>query len=171
MTGKELKVREEDREKICKDRIHLDISQVSGGKHKEFGEMICNQLSMSCASHLDFVQIHQNMEGISPKNQIEGMLAAQMIATHHAAMESFKIAATAQTLEIKNNAINCANKLVRSYTLQMDALNRYRSKGQQKITVEHVSINSGGKAIIGNVTKTENSIESICPIEIGIGEE
>ena len=54
-----------------------------------------------------------------------------------------------------NIAFNSANKLARTYAMQMEALNRYRGKGQQKITVEHVSINSGGQAIICNVTKKE----------------
>ena len=50
-----------------------------------------------------------------------------------------------------------ANKLTRTYAAQMEALNRYRGKGQQKMTVEHVHINSGGQAIIGNVTKNDSS--------------
>jgi hypothetical protein len=43
------------------------------------------------------------------------------------------------------------NKLVRTFTVQMEALNRHRSKGQQKMTVEHVHIHEGGQAIVGNV--------------------
>ena len=39
----------------------------------------------------------------------------------------------------------------------MEALNRYRGKGQQKMTVEHVHINSNVQAIIGNVTKNNSS--------------
>jgi hypothetical protein len=33
----------------------------------------------------------------------------------------------------------------------MEALKRYRSNGEQKVTVEHVTVNEGGKAIVGNV--------------------
>ena len=33
----------------------------------------------------------------------------------------------------------------------LDALNRHRGKGQQKVTVEHVHVHSGGQAIVGNV--------------------
>ncbi|MBT4688816.1 MAG: hypothetical protein HOB72_12045, partial [Rhodospirillaceae bacterium] len=45
------------------------------------------------------------------------------------------------------------NKLARTFTAQMEALNRYRGKGQQKMTVEHVHVHEGGQAIVGNVTK------------------
>jgi hypothetical protein len=33
----------------------------------------------------------------------------------------------------------------------LDALNHHRGKGQQKITVEHVHIHSGGQAVVGVV--------------------
>ena len=33
--------------------------------------------------------------------------------------------------------------------MQVEALQRYRGKGQQKLTVEHVHVHSGGQAIVG----------------------
>jgi hypothetical protein len=33
--------------------------------------------------------------------------------------------------------------------MQVEALQRYRGKGQQKVTVEHVHVHSGGQAIVG----------------------
>jgi hypothetical protein len=33
----------------------------------------------------------------------------------------------------------------------LDALNRQRGKGQQKVTVEHVHVHSGGQAVVGMV--------------------
>jgi hypothetical protein len=44
-------------------------------------------------------------------------------------------------------------KLLRTYTMQVEALQRYRGKGQQKVTVEHVHVHSGGQAIVGAVTQ------------------
>ncbi len=138
------------------------------GNSKEFGWLIYNQLLKSCYAnntHTEFLgtlkHISIEIEGIAPKDQIEGMLAAQMIATHHAAMDCYRIAAKSQTIDTKNLVFNSANKLTRTYTMQMETLNRYRGKGQQKMTVEHVHINSGGQAIIGNVTKNNTSIEGV----------
>jgi hypothetical protein len=54
-----------------------------------------------------------------------------------------------QTFEGRSEALNQANKLYRSYTALLDALNRHRGKGQQKVTVEHV--HSGGQAAVGMV--------------------
>jgi hypothetical protein len=41
--------------------------------------------------------------------------------------------------------------LSRTFAMLLDALNRHRSKGTQKITVEHVYVHSGGQAVVGIV--------------------
>jgi hypothetical protein len=43
------------------------------------------------------------------------------------------------------------NKLTRTFAAQMSALKGYRSKGEQKKTVQHVHVAVGGQAIVGNV--------------------
>lgn len=35
----------------------------------------------------------------------------------------------------------------------MEALKRYRTGGEQKVTVQHVTVSEGGQAIVGNVTQ------------------
>jgi hypothetical protein len=91
--------------------------------------------------------------GIAPKDELEGMMAAQMIASHSAAMECYRRAMLGeQTLEGRNENLSQANKLSRTFTLLFDALNRHRGKGQQKVTVEHVDVHQGGQAIVGPVT-------------------
>jgi hypothetical protein len=44
---------------------------------------------------------------------------------------------------------NQANKLSRTYATLIEALNRHRGKGQQKVTVEHVHVHAGGQAVVG----------------------
>ncbi|TQE98087.1 MAG: hypothetical protein FKY71_15680 [Spiribacter salinus] len=55
------------------------------------------------------------------------------------------------TIPQQDSAERALNKLARTFTTQMDALKRYRTGGQQKVTVEHVTVNSGGQAIVGAV--------------------
>ena len=57
-----------------------------------------------------------------------------------------------QTADGVERNINRATKLMRTFVAQMEALTRYRGKGQQKVTVEHVHVNAGGQAIVGSVT-------------------
>lgn len=90
--------------------------------------------------------------GINPADELEGTIAAQLVACHNASMECYRRAALGdQTFEGKQENLNQANKLSRSYTVLLDALNRHRGKGQQKVTVEHVHVHEGGQAIVGNV--------------------
>ena len=48
--------------------------------------------------------------------------------------------------------LNQAVKLARTYTAQMEALNRYRGKGSQQMVVENVHVTEGGQAIVGPVS-------------------
>ena len=90
--------------------------------------------------------------GIGPKDEIEGMIAAQLLAVHNATMECYRRAMLGeQTFEGRRENLSQANKLSRTYAVLLDALNRHRGKGQQKVTVEHVHVHEGGQAIVGNV--------------------
>ena len=89
---------------------------------------------------------------IDPQDSIELMLATQMTAVHNMAMEMSRRAMhSEQSLEGVEKNINFANKLMRTFSTQVEALNKYRTKGQQKITVQHVNVNDGGQAVIGDV--------------------
>jgi hypothetical protein len=44
------------------------------------------------------------------------------------------------------------NKLARTFAVQVEALKRYRTGGEQKVTVQHVTVNEGGQAIVGTVS-------------------
>jgi len=90
--------------------------------------------------------------GIGPKDELEGMIAAQLLAAHNAAMECYRRAMIGeQTVEGRSENLSQANKLSRTYAVLLDALNRHRGKGQQKVTVEHVHVHSGGQAVVGMV--------------------
>jgi hypothetical protein len=90
--------------------------------------------------------------GIAPKDELEGMMAAQLVAAHNAAMECYRRAMIGeQTFEGRRENLAQANKLSRTYAALLEALNRHRGKGQQKVTVEHVHVHAGGQAVVGTV--------------------
>src|SRR5215470_1287329 len=93
------------------------------------------------------------MMGMGPRDALEGMLIAQAIASHNAAMECYRRAMISeQTFEGRRENLNQANKLSRNFGALTEALDRHRGKGQQRITVEHVNVHAGGQAIVGAVT-------------------
>lgn len=94
------------------------------------------------------------LAGISPRDELEGMMAAQLIAAHNAAMECYRRAMIGeQTFEGRRENLSQANKLSRTWATLLDALNKHRGKGQQKVTVEHVHVHAGGQAVVGTVER------------------
>jgi hypothetical protein len=127
--------------------------------------IVLKQLTETYFSNDNLQEVAENIlshiNSIKPQDHIELMLVTQMIATHNAAMRNFQLSVRRsgrseyKSLELGNANLNLANKLMRTYTTQIEALNRYRGKGQQKMTIEHVNINSGGQAVIGNLASTK----------------
>jgi hypothetical protein len=58
-----------------------------------------------------------------------------------------------ESLPQQDAAERAINKFARTFVSQMEALKRYRTSGEQKVTVQHVSVSEGGQAIVGNVTQ------------------
>ena len=94
------------------------------------------------------------LAGIGPKDELEGMMAAQLLAAHNTAMECYRRAMLEeQTVEGRRENFNQANKLSRTCATLLETLDKHRGKGQQKVTVEHVNVHAGGQAVVGNVER------------------
>jgi hypothetical protein len=94
------------------------------------------------------------MMGVKPKDELEGMLAAQLAATHHAAMESYRRAMIPEQTAYGHDAsLKHGVKVSQVYAALLQALDKHRGKEQQRVKVEHVHIYQGGQAIVGAVTQ------------------
>ena len=91
------------------------------------------------------------VHGIGANDEIEAMLAVQMVATHFAATRALRRLKGSDTVPQQDSNGNLAVKLLRTFAAQTEALQRYRGKGQQKLTVEHVHVHTGGQAIVGSI--------------------
>jgi hypothetical protein len=92
------------------------------------------------------------VKGIEPKDQVEAMLAAQMAAVHMSTMTFARRLAHVENIPQQDSAERAFNELARTFAAQVEALKRYRSGGEQTVRVEHVTVNEGGQAIVGNVS-------------------
>src|SRR5262249_15538765 len=102
--------------------------------------------------------------GAKPKDQFEAMLAAQMAAIHTATMKFTRRLANVETIAEQDSAERALNKLARTFATQMEALKRYRTGGEQKVTVQHVSVNEGGQAIVGTVNQAAGGAAAKKPV-------
>ncbi len=95
------------------------------------------------------------LQGIKPQDEIEGMLAVQMVGVHNMAMDAMTLVMISdQYPEARDRNTNRANKLLKTFASQVEVLKKYRTGGgQQKMTVEHVHVHKGAQAIVGSVTQ------------------
>ena len=93
-------------------------------------------------------------DSLAPVDAAEGLLAEQMVGTHFAAHECLRRAALPeQTFAGRDMALKHATRLMKLYAEQLAALDKHRGKVQQKVTVEHVHVHSGGQAIVGSIER------------------
>jgi hypothetical protein len=91
------------------------------------------------------------VQAIDPDNELEAALAIQMAGCHALTCEMLGRAKQADDLTRLERYGNLAIKLQRTFTTQIEALARMRGKGQQTVRVEHVTVQPGGQAIVGDV--------------------
>ena len=105
--------------------------------------------------HLDQGKLNYALSmvrGLQPKDQIESTLAVQMAAIHFATVRMASRLGASTSRESAESYEKSMNRLARTFVAQMEGLKRYRSKGEQRVYVERVTVNEGGQAIVGPVS-------------------
>ncbi len=110
------------------------------------------------------------LKEIKPRDTLEAMLAIQMLGTHTLSCKTiYKANLKDQTFAGVSENINRATKLTRTFISQMEALKKHRSKGDQKITVEHINVNDGGKISINEANTQINNRAAELINDKGVG--
>jgi hypothetical protein len=103
---------------------------------------------------------------IGPRNAVEALLIAQMVAVHNAAAEQLRrvINYLYQPPEVIDSLSNQATRLLRLFIDQLAALDRLRGVGaRQTVRVERVTVEAGGQAVVGAVTTTPVPASAAAP--------
>ncbi|WP_375410660.1 hypothetical protein [uncultured Methylobacterium sp.] len=80
---------------------------------------------------------------------VEGMISAQMIAANTAALSLYRRAfIPEQNFEVRTKYLALADKAARTVALLTDTLDRHRSRGEQRITVRHVTVNADQAVVL-----------------------
>src|SRR3954471_2846626 len=148
-------------------REHLkdwrDKKNLSGSDAAEFSFVLANQVAGALAYGPEPDPVMKGTQqlaafaalaGVRPADPLEGMLAAQMVGVHDAAMGCLRRAnVPGQTFEARRMNLDMANRLARTYATLLEALDKRRGKGQpQVVRVERVNVEAGGRAIVGAVS-------------------
>jgi hypothetical protein len=108
-------------------------------------------------------------ETIKAENSLEKMLTHQMTACHVMSMR-LMLKATKYTRNLTTSyshsdtekavkVVNAVARLMDTFQRGMATLAKIRTRGQQKVTVEHVHVNKGGQAIVGSVNQGGGGVE------------
>lgn len=96
------------------------------------------------------------IRSIAPKDSLEAMLVSQMVCVHMAAMRCACRLACTDDLAQQEGITRALTRLTRTFAAQIEALGRHRGNDERAITVQNLSVQDGGKAIVGNVTQHAN---------------
>lgn len=112
----------------------------------------------------------QTLSELRPQDATEAMLCYQLITLHSQAMEHLRRAEATDLLHFQDSSLNSASKLLKLHHASLEALMKYRRKGEQKVTVQHqhqyVQVNEGGQAIVGSqLTPGESEKTKEAPYE------
>jgi hypothetical protein len=142
--------------------LMLKLDRTIGTANPSLGLGLINQVLASSRIGGKYTSEAHNrtiaaIHAIKPKNGLEGMLAAQMVTMHNLAMD-FSARAMKPDLasELIDRNVERANRCFRTFATQVEALNRLRGNSQQKVVVEHVTVNKGGQAVVGSVNQNIN---------------
>ena len=132
------------------DFVNASLFQIQSACRSPWGGI--SELAMNAALAM--------IEAAAPKDEIEGALAVQMACTHAAAMAILAKLDSGFGTERRIAAFgSAAARLMRAFAIQVEVLRRLRNGGQQFVRVEHVHVNDGGQAVIGNVQQQDTQVE------------
>ena len=140
-----------------KERVILAVKR----KFNAIQTLAGNQFHTSKAKQNEAMEQQENecndlLQSLEADNALKAMLATQMTAIHDLQQKEFLFAVKIVDPIKKQYHINAITKLSNIFIQQVNLMHKLQGKGQQKVTVEHVHINDGGKAIIGNVETSTN---------------
>lgn len=143
-----------------KELMNAHIMEATGAVHRSIGMQffinLGNAVVSSNASPTEMAAqlntIAQSMQAFGPEDEYEGQLIAQLVVLHEHAMDWLGRAKRTEKVDFANVYLNGASKLLARHHETLEALLKYRRKGEQRVHVEHVHIHEGGQAIVGNVT-------------------
>ncbi|MFI0435867.1 MAG: hypothetical protein ACH350_09130 [Parachlamydiaceae bacterium] len=143
------------------DLIHAGICLATGARSSDFGLMLLNSCLSAGGINLDQMDKHEaektlnaildTLHSLKPNDEVEGMLVMRLISLNLQISNFMTLSLSeGQSIEGEELYINRSTKLSRLFNETLEALMRYRRKGEQKVVVQHVNVNDGGRAIVGN---------------------
>src|SRR5262249_40876521 len=127
---------------VSPDFVRSSLLQLQSAARSPYGTI--SELAINSALAM--------VEAAAPRDEIEAGLAIQMACCHAVAMSVLAKMDSGFGTERRIAAFgSTAARLMKVFAMQVEVLRRLRHGGHQFVRVEHVHVNDGGRAVIGNV--------------------
>jgi hypothetical protein len=140
----------------CHDKEHgefyyLGTREAVGSSSSGFLHVTLNQVVGSIAGNGAPSEDEYNaaiavMAAVQPENEVEALLASQMVAANTGAHRCVKKMLATNRVDFMQSYGGLANKFMRTFAVQMEALAKIRRGGEQ--VVKYIHVHEGGQAVV-----------------------
>jgi hypothetical protein len=112
----------------------------------------------------------QGTSDIKPADPIEGILIAQLMAANEAALAMYRKgwAQPPEYFQARTRYLQLADKAARTVMMLTERLDHHRGRGQQQITVKHVTVNADQAVVTDSITTgTAPALQNNSPVAVG----
>ena len=141
-----------------------DFKALGGGDRDQWNERLLtlvtralpvNQEKIETVSHVASA-VMAGVVDMKPDDPIEGMLISQLVVANEAALSLYKSAWAcdpADYFEAHTKYLQLADKASRTVALLSERLDHHRGRGQQHITVKHVTVNADQAVVADQIVR------------------
>ncbi len=104
--------------------------------------------------------VAQFLSESNPKDALEAFLFNQILVLQELGMISLRRMEKAEMMVQSEYNMKTAAKLFHLQHSAIDKLLKYRTGGEQKVVVQHVNVENGGRAVVGNFNATGGGCSS-----------
>jgi hypothetical protein len=139
-----------------------ELKALGGGDRDQWNERLStlvtralpvNQEKIESVSHVGSA-VMAGVVDMNPTDPIEGMLISQLVVANEAALSLYRRAWAcdpADYFEAHTKYLQLADKASRTVALLSERLDHHRGRGQQQITVKHVTVNADQAVVTDQV--------------------
>ncbi len=141
------------------DVITASLAALTGSTSHEYNQLFLNHVAGAMLNETNPTENHAalnvnaiqgGMLSMKPQDAIEAQLCAKLMVLQAKSMHFMNVATCATLQKQVDSNLNNATKCMRLHNETLEALNRYRRKGEQRVKVVHqyVQVNEGGQAVV-----------------------
>lgn len=98
----------------------------------------------------DINSVLQALNELKPQDHVEAKLCLQSHVLYAQGMKYLALANKEDRIKANEFCMKTAMKLLRLHNETVEVLEKYKRKGEQKVVVQYVNVENGGKAVVGS---------------------